>query len=250
MACARVAPEPRVISKLPSPHPNFCLALWFVLTIALGACQTTTPPPPIVPTTSATKSGQSEAKRIDALAEGTSFKTVRSARFDFSLALPDIESFQINDQTTSWFVAQHQPTGSSVLVRSWREYELMNRVSCEERARLHRNLPERDKGTVIEDRRIDVPPEHDTMVEVRLREKSESPTFVGTVLAFGGWARHCFAFVFVTTGDDKKVVAARLSTMVTGTLEHLKFDSDLVPKRAPPDLKTPLRLDPRGPALP
>lgn len=238
-----------MISKLPSLPSTFRFAAWFVLSIALGACQTTTPSP-VVHATPVPNNAPLEAKRIDALAEGTSFKTVRSARFDFSLALPDLESFEINDQTTSWFVAQHQPTGSSLLVRSWREYEHMNRVSCEERARLHRNLPEREKGTVIEDRRIDIPPEHDTMVEVRLREKADSPQFIGTVLAFGGWARHCFAFVFSTMGDDKKIVAARLSTMVSGTLEHIKFDSDLVPKRAPPDLKTPLRLDPRGSALP
>jgi len=65
------------------------------------------------------------------------------------------------------------------------------------------------------------------------------------VLAFGGWAHQCFAFVFVTRDDDETTVAARLSTIVHGTLGHMKFDSNLVPKRTPPDLKTPLHLETR-----
>jgi hypothetical protein len=96
---------------------------------------------------------------------------------------------------------------------------------------------------LLEERRVDVPPEHDTIVDVHMREQKQAPRFEGTVLAFGGWAHRCFAFVFVTGDDDKTKVAARLSTIVHGTLERMKFDSDLVPKRAPPDLKTPLRLE-------
>jgi hypothetical protein len=239
-----------VISKAPRPFALFSVVVWFVLSVGLGACQTTTPAPHAVAPVTQKRAKPPESKRNDALAGGTAFKTFSSARFNLSLALPDNQAFKIEDQKTSWFVAEHTPTGSSVLVRSWREYELMNRVSCEERARLHKDLPGRERGTVIDDRRIDIPSQHDTMVEVRLREQTESPRYVGTVLAFGGWARHCFAFVFATTNDDKKIVIARLSTIVHGTLEHMKFDDPLVPQRAPPDLETPLHLDPRGPIGP
>lgn len=121
----------------------------------------------------------------------------------------------------------------------------MNRTSCEERARLHRTLPEREGRAVVEERRIDVPPGHDTIVDVRVREHPQTPKFEGTVLAFGGWAHGCFAFVFATRDDDETTVAARLSTVVHGTLEQMTFGNDLEPKRVPPDLRNPLRLDVR-----
>lgn len=250
MARARLVSEPRVSSKLP---PLFSIPLgagWFVLSGVLGACQTTSAPPRVISTPPPRINAPVETKRIDALAEGASFKTVTSDRFGFSIELPDAGKFEIKDHKESWFSAAHTPTGSSLLMRTWREYETMNRVSCEQRARLYRDLPLREGGTVIDDRRIDVPHEHDTMVEVRVREKSASPRFTGSVLAFGGWVRHCFAFVFVTTDDDETIVAARLSTIVHGTLERTKFANELAPKRMPPDVKAPLRLDPVGPAPP
>lgn len=250
MARSRLVSEPRVTPNSPSPPASLHIAAWFVLGVVLGACQTPSTPYQVVPTSPSTNNTPLETKRIDALAEGASFKTVHSDRFGFSLDLPDAASFEIKDQKDPWFVAIHPQTGSTVLVRSWREYELMNRVSCEQRARLYRDLPGRELGTVIEDRRIDVPPEHDTMVEVRVHEKSESPRFIGSALAFGGWAHRCFAFVFATTDDDETIVAARLSTIVHGTLERMKFGNALTPKRTPPDLKTPVHLDPRGPMTP
>lgn len=251
MARSRLVSEPRVTSNPPSPLPSsFSIAAWFVLGLTLSACQATTAPQQVVPTSASTNSSPIETRRVDPLAEGTSFKTIHSDRFGFSLELPDAGSFEIKDQKEPWFTAFHPLTGSTVLVRSWREYEMMNRVSCEQRARLYRDLPTREHGTVIEDRRVDVPPDHDTMVEVRVREKPESPRFIGSMLAFGGWSRHCFAFVFATTDDDETIVAARLSTIVHATLERMKFDNGLTPKRTPPDLKTPLRLDPLAPTLP
>jgi hypothetical protein len=202
------------------------------------------PEPPPRSTTTVTK-----AERIDAIASGSSFQTYASTRFDFSLQLPDGAAFRIDDRTDRWFVATHAPTSSTLLVRMWREYELMSRSTCEERARLYRTLPERSGNAIVEQKRIDVPPGHDTIVDVHVRERASTPRIEGTVLAFGGWARGCFAFVFATQDDDERTVAARLSTIVHGTLSRMTFKSDLVPKRTPPDLKTPLRLETlEGPA--
>lgn len=214
--------------------------------LMLLACPSSVPKPAEVRSAPRPIASAAAAPRPDALADGgSSFHTYTSTRFDFSLPLPDGAFFRIEDKTDRWFVATHVPTASTLLVRAWREYEIMNRASCEERARLHRTLPERDKRVLLDERRVDVPPQHDTIVDVRVRELQQAPRFEGTVLAFGGWAHRCFAFVFVTRDDDEKTVAARLSTMVHGSLERMKFDSDLVPKRAPPDLKTPLRLETR-----
>lgn len=181
--------------------------------------------------------------RFEPFGDGTSFQTITSTRFDFSIPLPDGASFRIDDRTDRWLVATHSETSSTLLVRAWREYELMNRRTCEQQARLYRTLPERVGDVVVEEKRIDAPPDHDTIVDVRIRERAEAPRVEGTVLAFGGWAHRCFAFVFVTRHDDKAAVAARLSTIVHGTLLRMKFQSDLVPRRTPPDLETPLRLE-------
>jgi hypothetical protein len=211
---------------------------------SLAACEAAKAPPRPVQT-QPPSTPSADTPRSDAIAKGSSFQTYRSTRFDFSLPLPDGASFRIDDKTDRWFVATHSFTTSTLLVRAWREYEIMNRSSCEERARLHRTLPERERGVPIEERRIDVPPEHDTIVNARVLERAEAPRFEGTVLAFGGWAHRCFAFVFVTRDDDETTVAARLSTVVHGSLERMKFESDLVPKRIPPDVDSPLRLDTR-----
>ena len=220
--------------------PRLVLGIVCVFLAACGARTTQSRPVQPQPQSSP---ASTQRPRIDALANGSSFQTYTSTRFDFSLPLPDGASFRIDDKTDRWFVATHLVTSSKLFVRTWREYELMNRTSCEERARLHRTFPERDRGVPIEERRVDVPPEHDTIVDVRVHELPGSPRFEGTVLAFGGWAHKCFGFVFVTRDDDETTVAARLSTIVRGSLERMKFESDLVPKRTPPDLKTPLRLE-------
>ncbi len=216
------------------------LVLLGIVCVFLAACDAqTTQSRPVQPQPLAS----TKAPRIDAIANGLSFQAYTSTRFDFMLPLPDGASFHIDDKTDRWFVATHSVTSSMLLVRAWREYENMNRASCEERARLFRTFPERERGVLVEERRVHVPPEHDTMVDVRVHELPGSPRFEGTVLAFGGWARKCFAFVFITRDDDETTVTTRLSTIVQGSLERMKFDSDLVPKRTPPDLKTPLHLD-------
>lgn len=212
------------------PHPTSTSLLAFIALAGCSAAPARDPapivqPPPVV----------APAARLDDLGAGASFQTVSSARFELSFPLPDARHFQIDDQSERWFVATHLPTSSILLVRAWREYELMDRRSCEERARLFRNLPVREGGVVIEDRRIDVPPEYDTMVEVRARVGTSRAQ--GSVLAFGARARKCFAFVFLTSGEHEDVVTARLSTITNGSLARMRFDDALVPKRKPLDLK-------------
>mgnify|MGYP000744704942 CR=1 FL=1 len=212
--------------------------------VFIGACGA----PPDHPRTAASSppspTKTSSARAVDdPLAMGSSFKTYTSTRFHFTLPLPDSASFRVEDKTDRWFVATHEPTTSTMLVRVWREYGMMNRTSCEEQARLYRVLPEVDRGVRIDERRIDVPAEHDTVVHVHVQERKGAPHFEGTVLAFGGLAHRCFAFVFVTTDDSEATVAERLSNIVHGSLERMTFQDDLAPQRKPLDLKSPVRLD-------
>ncbi|HVK70784.1 MAG TPA: hypothetical protein VM694_40290, partial [Polyangium sp.] len=182
----------------------------------------------------------------DALAAASSFTTFTSARFDLSLPLPDGAAFRVDDRTERWLVARHDTTSSLLLVRTWREDEVGNRARCEARARTWRDLPSREGGRLVSASRLAAPPDHDTLVEVLLgpRATNGGPTD-GFVLAFGGWAKRCFAYVFATRGANERVVMERLAVMVDGSLRRMHFQSELVPTR-PPRERGSTRGDPLG----
>jgi len=198
-------------------------ALAFASALGCGAAPsrrdapTTPPPPPPAP--------------VDPIASGASFTTIASARFDLSLPLPGGASFRVDDRSERWFVATHSSTNSTLLVRTWREDAVVNRERCEARARTWRALPEREGSRLIESRRVAVPEDHDTVAEVRLGPRA--PVVTGFVLAFGGWAKRCFAYVFVTKDEDPRVVTDRLATMMDGSLARTKVRSELVAPREP-----------------
>jgi hypothetical protein len=229
-----------------------CVALSALL-CGLSACGGEPPPPPkpaIQPPVAPI------APSID-LAPAA-WGEVRSERFGVSLRLPEMRAWTLDDRTTSWIEARHAPTGSTVLVRMWSEDERMNRQRCEERARLMRKLPEREGAGIVDKRAVKVPPEFDTNVEVGVvaPAKPGGPT-QGFVIAFGGRARRCFAYVFTTTvmGDKmEEALGDRLVSMVDGSLVRLDVHNDLVPSiprhadpGAPP--REPL-TGPRDPSSP
>jgi hypothetical protein len=132
------------------------------------------------------------------------------------------------------------------LLRVWREDEIVNRQRCEDKARFLRKLPERGGAEIVERKAVNVPPEFDTVVDVGVvPSKSGAGGEVGAfALAFGGWGRRCFAYVFTTSAVGQRaeqVVGERLATMVQGSLAKLVFESDLEPRieRAPAPLRAP-----------
>jgi hypothetical protein len=167
----------------------------------------------------------------DPLAAGARFGSYRSARFNLVLPLPDAREWRIDDRGERWLSATHAASSSTLLLRTWREDEVVRRASCEERARLWRKLPERSGSRLLEARPLAMPSEHDTIAEVRLRPSTKTEPAEGFVLAFGGWARRCFAFVFVTRAPSESAVAERLATMMDGSLTRIQFESELSPER-------------------
>lgn len=188
------------------------------------------PSPPPAPTAPAPQASARPAA-IDPIAAGARFGAYRSARFNLVLPLPDAEAWRIDDRGERWLAATHAASSSALLVRTWREDEVVRRASCEERARLWRKLPERAGSRLLEARALALPPEHDTIAEVRLRPSTKTEPAEGFVLAFGGWAKRCFAFVFVTRAPSERAVAERLATMVDGSLTRIRFESELLPER-------------------
>jgi hypothetical protein len=75
-----------------------------------------------------------------------------SARFGVVLPLPAGDEWTIRDRGDPWLTATHEGTSSSVLVRLWREDEVINRARCEARARSWRALPEPSAAEIVEER--------------------------------------------------------------------------------------------------
>ncbi|UQA60736.1 hypothetical protein [Polyangium aurulentum] len=201
--------------------------------LALFASSCGAPAKPSSPPSPAAPPPQPSARpaAVDPIAAGTGFEAYRSARFNLVLPLPDAEGWRIDDRGDRWLAATHAASSSALLMRTWREDEVVRRASCEERARLWRKLPEREGSRLLEARALPMPAEHDTIAEVRLRPSTKTEPAQGFVLAFGGWAKRCFAFVFVTRAPSERAAAERLATMVDGSLTRIRFESELSPER-------------------
>jgi hypothetical protein len=156
----------------------------------------------------------------------------RSRRFHLLIPLPDGKAWRIDDHTSQWLSATHPASQSELLVRVWRDADRMNRTRCEAQARLWRPLPERAGTDIVATRRVNVPPEHDTTVEVGVSAEQPGKPLHGFAMAFGGWSHGCFAYVYTTraTGDSvARVLSERLAAMVDGSLSKIVVASDLEP---------------------
>jgi hypothetical protein len=197
------------------------------------------PPPPLVPAAPAPK----------ALGEKP-WGEFRSVRFGLRVPLPDGKAWRIDDHGMSWLVASHPETGSTLSIRLWHDEggTAAGRKGCEEAARVWRKLPDRDGADIVEKRAVNVPPDFDTQVEVGVvaplpvRNAKAPPDLKGFVMAFGGRAHRCFAYVYITSAGGpgaEAVLGERLATMAQGSLGALKIENELDPKierEGPPSL--------------
>ncbi|MFO0550833.1 MAG: hypothetical protein U0271_20760 [Polyangiaceae bacterium] len=149
-----------------------------------------------------------------------------SKRFGFDLPLPEGRKWRIDDTTTKWLSATRSEESSTLLVRVWRsEDNRMNRDKCEALARSVKSLPQREGAEIVDTLDLDLPAGFDTRADVALVPDMKGGLF-GFVLAFGGYARGCFAYVFATHAEGVKadeIVGDRLALMVEGSLKVLRF---------------------------
>lgn len=220
---------------LARPH-TFLVALTIVGATSCSSTPAPSKPKPQAPPSLANESRPEEAPSDPiASASASSFEAFRSARFNLSIPLPDASRFRLDDQSERWLVATHAPTDTVLRLRTWREDDVGARARCEARARSWRAIPEREGSRLLEARKLDVPRDHDTLAEARIRPKSKTNPAEGFVLAFGGWAHRCFAYVLITHASDEKLIASRLATMVSGSLARIREESELVAPRIQPE---------------
>jgi len=156
------------------------------------------------------------------------YRTVLSKRLQLSLPLPDRSGWTMPPQPPGFLVLRHAATASTLTVRVWREPENMSGQRCEQRARLHRDLPSR--GQAISRRFEELPAGFDTQVDVGLLMGSPGQEVGGYVLAFGASARRCFAFAFATVATGagaEQLVADRLVVIDGLTLAGVKLQSPI-----------------------
>lgn len=221
--------------------------------LALAGCGAAEPPPKEPPKTAPPKTSI-ETTPPD-LATG-SWGEYRSERFDLRLPLPDATMWRVEDERSPWLEATHDGAAAKLLVRAWREAGIVDRARCEAQARLWRDLPELERAEIVDLRRINVPPGFDTVAHVgivapRGRRGAEplanrggggdgGEPITGFVMAFGGWAHRCFAYVLTTTASGKgaeRLIAVRLASMVELSLLNVKVEREVapdVPREPPP----------------
>lgn len=195
--------------------------------LSSGACGAV--PPAIAPAPSA-----GPVVSAPAALGSTKIGTFRSERFELDLPLPDGRTWRIDDHSGPWLSATHTATSSALIGRTWTEEGRVTHARCEQRARLWKQLPEPLADHLIEQRTIDAPAGFDTTVQVAVVPGSGPAAPVSAhVLAFGGHAHRCFAYVYTTTASGalaEQVVAERLATMVQRSLSAVSITNELVPR--------------------
>jgi hypothetical protein len=151
-------------------------------------------------------------------------------RFKLSVPLPDGRSWKIDDHKRRELVATHAPTRSTLTVYSFAEPDLMNRQSCEARARESGLVTLRDPRTIADETTVG-PDAYDTRIWIALETgaSSESP-LIGHAFLFGAYVRKCL-FVHYETSvpsqKDEPILTSRLATarlLVLGGIRMEPFD--------------------------
>lgn len=158
---------------------------------------------------------------------------VHAARFQLDIPLPDPDGWKVVAGPSRFLVLEHARSSSRLVARTWRETENMNRHKCEQQARLLREFPAREQATVLAEEPMEVPPDFDTVAEVGLVQPEPHAPLTGYVMAFGGWTRRCFAFVYTTTAmgpGAEHTVGDRLAVMQDRSLAGTELRSETAPQ--------------------
>jgi hypothetical protein len=153
-----------------------------------------------------------------------------SKRLRLSIPLPDGRAWRIDDHSQPELVATHAATNSRVVIAVFNAGELVGRAQCEDLARARKLVPTGDLRP-LEDQMTFTQGTFDTRIEVALEPRGPSGGLRGHVLAFGGFLRKCYVFVYsteVASAADESALASRLALVrsrVLGGLELDPFDS-------------------------
>jgi hypothetical protein len=158
-----------------------------------------------------------------------------SSRFGVSLPLPDGKTWRIDDHGKNFLFATHEPSHSSITLRTWTDDELQSRQRCEVEARLEHIFPDTELETVADDH-VEEPASYDTRLWIAI-EPHAAAGLTGHVIAVGGFVRRCLFFHFETTVPvgQEQVLSTRLALARTRIFGALGLGNiATVPKVRPP----------------
>jgi hypothetical protein len=176
-------------------------------------------------------------RAAEAFPEGRS-GSFHSGRFELLLELPGGRAWRVDDHGTPWLVATHEPTRSTLHVRSWNEDQVATRHGCYARARAWKQgLPDIDAPGAIRDevRTLDAGVEARVVSGVIVPDGSSR--IAGFSVAVGASARKCIVMVYQTEIDrpaNPEVIAERLAVVSETVVAKVRFDRTLHPARATP----------------
>jgi hypothetical protein len=161
----------------------------------------------------------------------------RSRRLALSLPLPDGRAWRIDDHSQPELLAVHAPPRSRVLVALLRADGLVGRTQCEALAREHKLVPDEARGPLrtVDSEVAFTQGTFDTRIVVALQPGAGPGSALGGyVMAFGGFLRKCYVFVYsteVASAADEPALSARLAFARARVLGGLELDAfDAVPR--------------------
>lgn len=158
-----------------------------------------------------------------------------SPRFKLSVPLPEGRGWRIDDHSRRELVATHSATRSTLTLYSFAEPELVNRQSCEARARESGLFTLHDPRTVADEVTIG-PDAYDTRIWIALEAgaSSESP-MTGHAFLFGAYIRKCLFVHYATSVPSQRgepLLTSRLATARLLILAGLRMEPFDQPPKA------------------
>jgi hypothetical protein len=162
-----------------------------------------------------------------------------SLRFSLTLPLPDGKAWRVDDHSRPELVATHGPTRSRIVVAVFHADGLVGRTQCEDLARARDLVPSGDVRALraVDDEVAITQGTFDTRIEVALQPGSgPDRSLAGHVMAFGGFLRKCYVFVYSTEVDsasDEPALSSRLAFVRARVLGGMELEPfDVVPRDA------------------
>jgi hypothetical protein len=209
-------------------YPRVALSFGLVL----AGCQspvTSAPPRALAAAPAPTLPGASSASF-----EGRRWGTFHSRRFELSLALPDGSAWKIDDHGSHWLRAEHEPTRSTLLLRSWNEDQIITRTACYARAKeWNPSLPDLAGEPLIDDGMRRLFGDREVRVAAGVRDLAEERR-AGFLVVIDGDVRRCMVIVYETRAegrDASMTIAERLAFVTDRMLPALKLDPSFAPPR-------------------
>lgn len=196
-------------------HPSRPRAVTTLCVVLAGASCSPTAAPVTAPVPSAPSASAAPPATARAGWEGP-WGRFHSKRHDAWVQLPDGAAWKIDDHKTSWLVARHPATSTTLRFKLFREEHAVSRDRCEALARRDDpTLPREDDAAI--DRTDAVLPGWDGhgFAVVTAARGADAP-IVGQYLAWGASIRRCFVLHVTTSaqgGDAAAAVGARLADL-------------------------------------